>query len=161
MIDDDEDHADHETASRSTLEKTRIKGGRKKGGHNKVAMLIKDAIGRRQDEIVHRLFQLAGIDPLPGQEKKKPHQRWNHDGATQIAAIKTLLAYGFGRPTVHIQVEGAVQRSYVMEMPPNMEHEEWMKLTQASMTSLPKVINPNGNGNGNGNGHLGNGNRPA
>lgn len=118
---------------------------------------MKQMIQLRGPELVQRLFQLA----------------FGHDLPTAHNACKTLMAYGYGRPTVHVELErGADGRSYIAEMPPPISHEQWMAnmhktygpqvidVTQSSSSpasppapSPPIPVATNGHGSMNGNGH--------
>lgn len=84
---------------------------------------MKEMIQLRGPELVQRLFQLA----------------FGYDLPTAHNACKTLMAYGYGRPTVHVELErGSEARSYVAEMPPPITHEQWMANMQK--TYGPQVI---------------------
>jgi hypothetical protein len=101
--------------------------GRQKGTKNVASREIKAAIQKHGPELVKRLMTLA---------------RKKFDPQTNIAAIKVLLAYGYGRPTVHLEVGGELRRPYVVEMPNDLNHEAWMQMTMAAAHGGPRVVNP-------------------
>lgn len=105
---------------------------------------LKYAIQCKGPDLINKLFKLSN----------------NKDKHVAIGAIRLLLLYGWGRPTIHVEIDGTITKKYVAVMPPTMEHEEWMKMIQGRKG--PTVVEPtsaasNGHptASANGNGHLG------
>ena len=90
--------------------------GRLKGGsaQQRARFRLKYAIQCKGPNLVKRLFTLSN----------------SKDGPTAVSAIRLLLAYGWGRPTIHVEVEGNVTKRYMAVMPPTLAHEEWMAMVR-------------------------------
>jgi hypothetical protein len=100
--------------------------GRKKNSSPKqrANYRLKYAIQCKGPELIKKLFKIAN----------------SHDKMEALGAIKLLLAYGWGRPTIHIDVEAKTAKRYVAVLPPTMEHDAWMKMVTAQQS--PIVVNP-------------------
>lgn len=121
--DDEEFFSDDASVVTIALPKQMPTPGRRKGRRNKGTYLIKHAIQGRGKWMVNRLFQLA---------KRR-------DGATALGALKLLLAYGYGKPAVVVELAGGNKLPYSIETPPSMDHEQWVRTI-----NVPRVVNPPG-----------------
>ena len=86
--------------------------GRKKGTLSRVTKEIRSAIQLRGMEVIERLFDLAH----------------SYDGQVAHQACKTLLLYGYGRPTIHVEIDTTKKKTYVTEMPKAVSHDEWLNI---------------------------------
>lgn len=93
--------------------------GRVKGTENKATKEIKEAIQLRGAWLVTRLFELAS----------------SRDLQVAHAACKTLILYGYGRPTLHVSVDGTTKKHYVVELPKPLSHDEWSKMASTQPSS--------------------------
>lgn len=103
--------------------------GRQRGSSAKqrANFRIKYAIQCKGPAMVRNLFKLSV----------------NRDPYVRLAALKMLFLYGYGRPTIHVDVSGTVTKRYVAVMPPTLEHEEWMKMVhQQGGTIMPASPEP-------------------
>lgn len=104
--------------------------GKQKGSSAKqrAQYRLKYAIQNKGPQLVKRLFTIANC----------------RDYTTAVSAIRLLLAYGWGRPTIHVEVDGTIKKRYMAVMPPTLEHHEWMKMIQGQTHSTTIIDTHNG-----------------
>lgn len=95
--------------------------GRKVGSRARASGLIKKAIQGRGLWMVRRLFTLA---------KRR-------DGNVALGALKMLMAYGYGRPTVVVEISPEMNREFAIETPPKLDHEQWVKQINDPAKTIP------------------------